>query len=553
MKKLFIIISILSVSSINVFGQNEVEAHSKTVKATLFLSGAQVHRQAYVNLQRGANVVKLTGLRQNINPTSIIIEGNPAFTIVSVEHKYNYLKKAQEMFEYKDLVNQREKLRWEIKKIQADKNVLDEEMNVLRANMEVKGREETLNIERLMDYADLYNDKQVDISIKRNELEKREREANERMNRLNKQLKEMEAMHNKSTSEIWVTLNANNTGNTYIMFNYYTTEASWKPFYDVRMSDDNEKIGFVLKGKLIQSTAENWEKVNLTLSTGNPSLNTVLPTLSAWNVYSAKPVVYATGKKKGKNTGYYGGDDYGGVVSKTPAAADYDKKAEEQKELEQEEVMAYNQPVATMKNNLTTMEYNITEAYTLPGDNQYYDVDIDVQQADSKKQYYSAPGYEQKVFVRSQIPSWTKLNLLGGEAAMYYNNQYVGKTDLDPESMEDTLKLSFGPDNNVLVTRRCIHEKTRSQVTGSNRIVNRTFEIVLRNNKNVPVELEVNDQLPVTYNKSISVDKVDLAGARYDEKTGYLNWKVKLGAGETKKIVFSYKVKYPKNSPITKF
>lgn len=514
----------------------------------MFLSGAQVYRQAKVNLQRGANVVKLTGLRQNINPTSIIIEGNPAFTIVSVEHKFNYLKKTETMPAYKELAALRDKLKWDLRKIEADKSVLDEETSVLQANMEIKGREETMNIERLMDYTDVYNDKQIDISIKRNDLQVKERETRDRLTRVSKQVQEMEATANIATSEIWVTLNANSGGNTNINFNYYTTEASWKPFYDVRMSDSNDKINFVLKGKLTQATAENWEKINLTLSTGNPSLSTTLPALNTWNIYSMKPVTYATGKKgKSKVTADYNG------YNNAPAAA-YDKNEKEVSKRELEEVeVAYNQPIATVKSNLTTMEYNITEPYTLPGDNQYYDVDVNVMEAGSKKQYYTAPAYEQKAFVRAQIPSWTQLNLMAGEAAMYYNNQYVGKTDIDPESLEDTLKLSFGPDNNIQVVRRCVHEKTRSQVAGNNRVVSRTFEIVLRNNKNVPVELDVNDQLPLAYDKSISIEKVELGGARYDEKTGYLNWKINLGAGETKKLSFSYKVKYPKNSPITKF
>lgn len=548
MKKLLIIISLLHVSS--VMAQNNVEADSKTTRATLFLSGAQVYRQAKVNLQRGANVVKLTGLRQAINANSIIVEGNPAFTIVSVEQKFNYLKKAQELPEYKDLLSQREKLKWDLKKIQADKGVLDEEMNVLRANQEVKGREETMNIERLMDYTEVYNDKQVDIAIKRNSLDKKERESNERMAKLNQQLQQLEATNNKNTSEIWVTLNATSAGNTNINFNYYTNEAGWKPFYDIRMADGSEKIDFVLKGKLVQSTGETWEKINISLSTGNPSLSATLPELNTWNIYSVKPSPMS-GKKKGKTNRLYEASPSTGWEYDKAGEGAYAEDKEESK-LEAVEI-AYNQPIATVKNNLTTMEYTVSEPYTLPGDNQYYDIDITTLQANGNKQYFTAPGYEEKAFVLAQLPDWTKLNLLSGEAAMYYNNIYVGRVALNPEEVQDTLNLSFGPDNNIQVKRVCLHNKERSQVSGANRIVNRTFEINLRNNKNLPVELEVQDQLPVAYNKSISIDKVDLGGAKYDEKTGYLTWKIKLNPGETKKLVFSYKVKYPKNSPITRF
>jgi uncharacterized protein (TIGR02231 family) len=543
---LIIIVSALTVS--HAFAQNSVLADSKTTRATLFLSGAQVHRAAKVNLVKGANIVKLTGLRQNLSPNSIIVEGNPNFTIVSVEHKYNYLRKAQDMPQYKDLIAQKEKLRWDIKKIQADKSILDEELSVLHSNMDIKGREESLNIERLIDYSEMYNDKLVDLSIKKNDVEKKEREYNERMGKVSLQLQDIERINNKSTAEIWVTLNATTAGNTTLNFNYYTTEALWRPFYDIRTKDSDDKVDFVLKGKLMQSTGETWEKVNLSLSTGNPSLTTNLPALNPWTIYSVKPTPTDYGKKKGKNRAYapaYGGNNNDAMA---PVQAE---KLEQKTGIADEPV--YNQPIATAKNNLTTIEYNITDPYTLAGDNQYYDVDIVTLQTAGQKTYYTAPGYEEKAYTLVEMPEWTKLNLLSGEAAMYYNDNYVGRIDLNTEGVEDTLSLSFGPDNNVLVKRRLIHSKERNQIAGTNRTVNRTIEISLRNTKSTPVELDVDDQLPVAYNKSISIEKMELAGAKYDEKTGYLSWKVKLGPGETKKIVFSYKVKYPKGSAITNF
>jgi uncharacterized protein (TIGR02231 family) len=545
MKYLFVIL-ILLLAGQN-FGQNIIEAESKTTKAILFLSGAQVHRQAKVNLTKGSNIVKLIGLRQNISSNSIIVDGNSNFTIVSVEHKANYLRKAQDMFEYKNLNSQREKLRWDIKKIQADKDVLSQETSVLQSNMSIKGNQETMNIERLIDYSDVYNDKQIDISLKQNELNKKEREYNERMANLNRQLQEIEKVNNKNTSEIWVTLNAVNTANTNIQFNYYSTEARWQPFYDIRTTDADPKIDFVLKGKLIQSTGELWEKINLTLSTGNPSLTNNLPALTPWSIYSIKPQKDYGRSTKGKKSM---SPAYGGTVNESagaPLQLDEVVISEKSKKLE------YNQPIATAKNNLTTIEYTITDPYSLAGDNQFYDVDIVTSQTIGNKIYYTAPGYEEQSYVLVEMPEWTKLNLLSGDAAMYYNDNYVGKIALNTEGVEDTLNLSFGPDNNVLVKRKILHSKERSQIAGTNKLVNRTIEISLRNTKSVPIELEVDDQLPVAYNKSISIEKIDLAGAKYDDKTGYLNWKIKLAPGETKKIVFSYRVKYPKNGNISKF
>lgn len=551
MKKfVYIIISCLTVST--AIAQNEVESESKTVKATLFLNGAQVHRQARVNLRSGANLVKLTGLRRDINANSIIVEGSNSFNIVSVEQKVNYLKKTDELFEYKNLVSQRDKLKWEIRKIQADRTVLDEETNVLRANQEIKGREETMNVERLMDYSDIYNDKMVEITIKRNALDKKERESQLRMQNLNKQLQALEVTNNKATTEIWVTLNAPNSGNAVIAFSYYTGEARWSPFYDIRSGENNDNVNFVLKGRLTQSTGETWEKVNLTLSTGNPSLTSTLPALQPWTISSAKIVTTSNGSKKGKYKNVAKADAYSddyeiSAANEAPALSEVVVTEDEKLEV------SYNQPIATMQNNLTTMEYVISEPYTLAGDNLEYDVDVTVKSAPGKKTFYTAPGYEEKAYTIVQVPEWHKLALLNGEAAMYYNDNYVGRTDIYTEGVKDTLPLTFGPDNNIIVMRKLIHSKDRNQVSGSNKVMNRTVEISLRNNKSKAAEVDITDQLPIAYNKSITVEKLELNGGTYNDKTGIVNWKVTLAPGETKKIVFSYRVKYPKNNTITKF
>ncbi len=544
MKKIIIIISALTVSFSN--AQNLVSSDSKTIKATLFLSGAQVYRQAKVNLNKGANLVKLTGLRQNINANSIIVDGSNDFTIVSVEMKANYIRAAQDLSEYSQLSKEIEKLNWDLRKLRADKSILDEEYSVLMTNIEVKGKDETMNVEKLMDYSETYYEKLVDLSIKHNDLSKKETEMTDRLNKMRMQINDLEKVNNKYTSEIWVMLNANNASVKSITFNYYTNEAYWKPFYDIRTNDGDDKVNFVLKGKLLQYTGETWEKINLTLSTGNPSLTSSLPTLSPWTVYAVKPYKHkgGGGKKRAMSSAYGGFDDAPSAISKNETL-----ETDEKVSLKE----SYVQPLATAQNNITTLEYKINEPYTLEGDNRFYDVDVISNETKGNKSYYSAPRYEEKAYMLTSLPEWGKLNLLSGDAAMYFNDNYVGKIMLNTEGVEDTLDLSFGPDNNVLISRRCIHSKDRAQIAGSNRVVNRTIEIAIRNNKQTAVELDVDDQMPIAYNKSISIEKMDLAGAKYDEKTGYLSWKVKLAPGESKKIIFSYRVKYPKSSAISSF
>jgi len=77
------------------------------------------------------------------------------------------------------------------------------------------------------------------------------------------------------------------------------------------------------------------------------------------------------------------------------------------------------------------------------------------------------------------------------------------------------------------------------------------YEIVVRNTKGIAVEINLEDQIPVSQNTNeIKVNLIDADGASLDEITGFLTWKLKLESKESKKIVFTYEIKYPKNKPV---
>ena len=56
----------------------------------------------------------------------------------------------------------------------------------------------------------------------------------------------------------------------------------------------------------------------------------------------------------------------------------------------------------------------------------------------------------------------------------------------------------------------------------------------------------IEDQFPISYRKSIDVDRIDYVGAKLDDKTGMLLWDLELNANESKDVQFNYQVRYPK-------
>ncbi|HOK75817.1 MAG TPA: DUF4139 domain-containing protein, partial [Bacteroidales bacterium] len=145
---------------------------------------------------------------------------------------------------------------------------------------------------------------------------------------------------------------------------------------------------------------------------------------------------------------------------------------------------------------------------------------------------------------------WTKQSLLSGEANLYFENTYVGKSQLDINQLSDTLSISLGTDPGILIKREKRKDFTSKKIIGANKTDIYSFLITLRNNKATAVRITVNDQIPVSSNSQITVEAVELSGGKLNNETGLVTWDLELRPGETKELVLTYSVRYPKNQTI---
>jgi hypothetical protein len=58
------------------------------------------------------------------------------------------------------------------------------------------------------------------------------------------------------------------------------------------------------------------------------------------------------------------------------------------------------------------------------------------------------------------------------------------------------------------------------------------------------------DQFPLSSTKEIEVELVDAGDASVNNEIGVLNWNLSLAPGETKKMRYTFTVKYPKDKTI---
>lgn len=200
---------------------------------------------------------------------------------------------------------------------------------------------------------------------------------------------------------------------------------------------------------------------------------------------------------------------------------------------------------------MTNTRFEIKKPYSIVSDGDITAIQLNSFKIKAQYEHFAAPIINENVFMTASFNDWEQHNLLPGEANVYFEGRFAGKTTIDPYTTEKEMTLSLGIDPNITVTRTQDRNFKSKSFTGSNRILDRTYELMVKNNKSVPIELKLMDRVPLSQNKEIKMDDIQTNNAFYDAKKGLLTWKLQLAPQQRKTESFSFTVKYPKHRSIS--
>ncbi|MBS4765349.1 mucoidy inhibitor MuiA family protein [Alistipes sp. kh20] len=191
-------------------------------------------------------------------------------------------------------------------------------------------------------------------------------------------------------------------------------------------------------------------------------------------------------------------------------------------------------------------EFEIKQPYTVASDGKSVTAEIGRFDLPAAYTYQSTPKIDKDAFLVAEATDWEKLNLLQGEANVYFENTFVGKSILDPNQTSDTLRFSMGRDRNIRIERTKENDYSSRRAIGSNQTQTTGWKFIVRNTRTEPVVLTLADQLPVSRNSAINVTAEELSGGQLDKESGIVTWKMELKPGEQRELRLRYAVKYPK-------
>ncbi len=506
-------------------------------RATVFPDRAQIFHETSADIPVGTTIFKLSGLSPYIDAQSIQVKGYGEFTIVAVNHQNNYLENLEELPEIKSIRNQIEALQLKVEDEKAAITVLKEKEAFLVANRGILVTKETsFSTDQLKSVMDLYTSNMDQITmtvLKKNRLIK---DYEKQIAALQKQISDKTGKQQLPVGEISVSVSSAKPVTGKFFFSYVVSNAGWFPSYDIRVDDITKPVTIFYKANVFQNTGVTWNNVKLSFSNATPWIPGDVPRLNPWFIDYFVPVM-------------------------TYKAAGYTRNAMKKLQepatdaivlesaVKEESIEAA--PVMVEKNvGQTNVSFDVAVPYSIPSDGKVQIIEIQRTNTSADYRYAAIPKLSPLAYLTGNIGEWAEQNLIGGEASLYFENTFVGKSYLNVDQLKDSLTISLGTDNSILLKREKRKDFTSKRTIGSNKTDTFSFLITVRNNKLSPVRLSLYDQIPISTNSGIEVESSELSGGKLNSQTGEIRWDLNLKPQEIREVILTYSVKYPKDKTI---
>jgi len=586
------------------FGQNfkEVELKSTIKDVTVFLQGAQISRTGKVTILTGKSSLVIKGLSPHVDEKSIQVKGIGNFTILSVNHRLNYLSEINRSAKVDSLFALINKIDDKVAVKKARLEVLKVKLSLLNANKSLGGQNSGVSLTQLKQAIDLYDKELMNIKTEELKVNSDIGDLKASRDKLALQVNEVRNGKELPTSEIIVRVDSKANLSGSFKITYLVANAGWFPKYDVRVKDVQSPIGLNYKADVYQNTGVDWKNVKLKFSNGNPNQSGTVPSLNTWYLNYARNTRYKSIEDgtalagvnvvvKGTTNGTVTNIDglysltlpnnaselvfsFIGLETQERIISGGRMDVQMQSDIQQlSEVVPIGygrrRKAANMRDNSrgadkleskvvqtttienqTTVEFAVKTPYSIKSNGEKLTVDLTMYDIDAIYEYYAVPKLDKDAFLIARIINWDQYNLLEGEANLYFEDAYVGRSILDAKSLRDTLDISLGRDKNIVIGREKVDEFSKKRTVGSNKIDSRGFKIIARNKKSQPIKLTILDQIPIASLSDISISPEELSSGKLNVSTGEVRWELNLAPKSQKEIMLKYSVKYPKKEKV---
>lgn len=546
----------------SLFANEPVNVKSSLTGVTVYMQGAQLQHKANYSIKAGISEVIVEGISPQISASTIQVKATGAVVILDSKYEFYYPQPATNTntgelppkirAAIKALEDSLRLVNFELRDINDEIEVLVAARKIIISNGAVKGQGKVNDsIQLLKSTVDYYTTKVSELNKKISSLDRQKVKKADLIATLDTRLNDLRnyAEQNNPTPEIKgiprivITLMAKEAATGRIDLTYFASNAGWTPLYDIRSEAASGKISLTYKAQVRQQTGLDWNDVKLSISTNNPYANKTKPELNPWYID------YQVYRKELEEKAKMRSDAYNNAPSVNSQMMNMGFAYGQRSSMD-DEIAQTPEAFTTVVQQLIAAEFKIDLNYSIASDNQVRMVLVKQSELNTSFRYYAVPKLDPGVYLVAQMTKLDELQLVPAKANIFFDGTYIGETYIDPTTMDDTLNLSLGKDPNIIVKRTLLKDQSKERIIQDKKERNFAYSIEVRNLKSSEIDLIIQDQVPLTTNPEITIEKSIIGKGTLDEKTGLVEWKLKLKAKENQTFDYEFKVRHPKDKVV---
>jgi len=507
---------------------------------TVFIRGAELFNSSKVTLPAGESEVVFTNIASGLNEQSLMLDADNGVVVQSFSIKRDFLTEHVSP-EVEQLTKQIDNEVREQGKLNVQREVIQAQLAVLESNRALGSEKEGASVEQVNQMLELVSRRMSEVLLADIEIKEKIAVIDKNIEKLKSQLDEAQQKTGQTVNQVVVKFYTAKAVTSNVKLSYVIPDAGWVPTYDVRVNSITQPVKLSYKANVFQNSGINWDKVNLTLSSGNPSEGAQAPKLQPWYLdfyqdYSSSKMARSIPR---------------------PAPAPVEEMAAGANAPELDGAMAprakssLSDYVITDAGGVNT-RFSISLPYNIASDGKGHSVtikDVDVQ---GDYRYVVVPKIEPDAFLQVQLKDWEQLNLLPGKSSIFFEGSFVGQGYINIAEAKETLDLSLGRDKKIIVNRENGKQLTsKAEFFGNSVSQQYSFVTSVKNTRKEPIKLVVMEQMPLSRDSAIAIDGLKYDGASYDKDTGNVQWALDLPANQSETFSLSYTVKYPKDKRVS--
>ncbi|MFB3919098.1 MAG: mucoidy inhibitor MuiA family protein [Candidatus Velamenicoccus archaeovorus] len=548
--KIFFIVALSLVAACPVFAK---DVDSRISQVTVYPDSALITRVGTVELAVGAQEISFADIVPDIDEDSLKVsgKGTASVKIMGARVKKEFLQEAAGT-RVKELEQQIQAAADELRKIGDAKSVAISKKQLLDAVLSFSSDQLPEDMATKMPQAKELGDllSFLDASYKDyyavlQGLDVKERDVRKQLDVLQRELAQI-SRSQKMKRSIAVDVEATKAGSLTLEVTYLVRGASWYPVYEARTHFDKSRVELVGFGVVRQKTGEDWEDVEVTLSTAKPTVSGHMPELSSWILRPYQPPQSASRRK--------------GIFSSKAMLVAEDQAMDKEELMEVAGALAPAEEEAKMEyaaveEKGVSIVYKISKKASIKADGSEERLPVLAQDLDAKFQYSAYPKASAFAYLTARVTNQKDLQLLPGRMNVFLEGDFVGVSQLAAIAPGEEFDLYLGIDENVKVKKEEIERKVDDVFLGGipapNRKIMIVFKTTIENYKNKDITFELFDSVPVSEDERIKV-RVERVTPEpkekdYKDKKGVWRWELKLDPRAKKEVSYTTIIDYPRS------